>query len=110
MTRRASRREEIGRLLRLREREGLSLRALSERSGIPVGTLSWWTHQLRQEPDGPVFREVKVIEADDLSAATLDESAPELTLRHPSGLVVEIRGALAAEVAGRIVEAMAQWS
>lgn len=40
-------------LLARRERDGLSLRQLSEDSGIPFGTLSWWSWRLRQ---GPVHR------------------------------------------------------
>ena len=35
-------------LLARRESDGLSLRALSEESGIPFGTLSWWSWRLRQ--------------------------------------------------------------
>jgi hypothetical protein len=42
------RREEMAALLARRERDGLSLRQLSEKSGIPFGTLSWWTWRLRQ--------------------------------------------------------------
>jgi hypothetical protein len=37
-------------LLARRETDGLSLRALSEESGIPFGTLSWWSWRLRQGP------------------------------------------------------------
>ena len=35
-------------LLARRDTDGLSLRALSEESGIPFGTLSWWSWRLRQ--------------------------------------------------------------
>jgi hypothetical protein len=35
-------------LLAQRERDGLSLRRLSEETGIPFGTLSWWSWRLRQ--------------------------------------------------------------
>lgn len=38
-------------LLARRETDGLSLRALSEESGIPFGTLSWWNWRLRQGSD-----------------------------------------------------------
>ena len=34
-------------LLARRERDGLSLRELSDESGIPIGTLSWWSWRLR---------------------------------------------------------------
>ena len=44
------RREEMAALFAQREEQGLSLRALSRRSGIPLGTLSWWNWRLRQEP------------------------------------------------------------
>jgi len=43
-------REEVEKWCALREREGLSLRALSERSGIPAGTLGWWNHELKKRP------------------------------------------------------------
>jgi hypothetical protein len=38
-------------LLARRERDGLSLRELSEETGIPFGTLSWWSWRLRHGPD-----------------------------------------------------------
>jgi len=43
------RRREIGRCLALREREGLTFRALPERSGIPSGTLAWWAWRARKQ-------------------------------------------------------------
>ena len=39
-------------LLAEREREGLTMRALSERSGVPVQTLSYWASKLRRERSG----------------------------------------------------------
>ena len=42
------RRKEMAALLARRERDGLSLRELSEETGIPFGTLSWWSWRLRQ--------------------------------------------------------------
>ncbi|MFN9705391.1 MAG: IS66 family insertion sequence element accessory protein TnpA [Planctomycetota bacterium] len=39
-------------LLARRERDGLSLRAFSEETGIPFGTLSWWSWRLRQDSSG----------------------------------------------------------
>ena len=38
-------------LLARRERDGLSLRELSDESGIPLGTLSWWSWRLRHVAD-----------------------------------------------------------
>lgn len=37
------------RLLRRRERQGLSYRELSEESGVPIPTLSWWSRKLERE-------------------------------------------------------------
>lgn len=45
------RRKEMAALLARRERDGLSLRELSEETGIPFGTLSWWSWRLRHGPD-----------------------------------------------------------
>lgn len=42
-------RTQMAAMLARRERDGLSLRDLAERSGIPVGTLAWWSWRLRQE-------------------------------------------------------------
>jgi transcriptional regulator with XRE-family HTH domain len=62
MARETARRRQIRRLLALREREGLSLRAIAERSGIPVGTLSWWSHELRMASSEAEEREVSFAE------------------------------------------------
>ena len=45
----ATRRERMRRLLERREREGLTYEELARRSGERAGTLSWWSHHLRQE-------------------------------------------------------------
>jgi hypothetical protein len=36
-------------ILRRRASRGLSLRALAEETGIPLGTLAWWSWRLRQD-------------------------------------------------------------
>jgi len=60
------RRREIGRWLALREREGLTFRALAERSGIPVGTLAWWAWRARKQQSSATgsqrFVEVGVVD------------------------------------------------
>ncbi len=43
------RRRDIKRLLRKRERQGLTYRELSEDSGVPIPTLSWWSRKLERE-------------------------------------------------------------
>lgn len=60
---RSSRRREVAALLARRDRDGLSLAALSAETGIPVGTLSWWSWKLRQEsPPRSGFVEVSLTE------------------------------------------------
>ncbi len=45
------RRKAMSALLARRERDGLSLRRLSNETGIPIGTLSWWSWRLRRGDD-----------------------------------------------------------
>ncbi len=51
-------------LLARRDAEGIGLVRLSRESGIPFGTLSYWSWRRRQRPDtpgvGPTFAEVVV--------------------------------------------------
>ena len=42
------------RLLRRRERQGLTYRELCENSGIPIPTLSWWSRKLKRESEAQV--------------------------------------------------------
>jgi len=57
-----NRRGEIARLLAQRERQGLTYRELSERSGVAAHTLSWWAWKLRREAaeSTPAFVEVEL--------------------------------------------------
>jgi hypothetical protein len=68
-----TRREEMRRLLKRREREGLTYAELARESGESARALSWWSWRLRQERDkgarqgrarGGEFVEVKVSEAE----------------------------------------------
>jgi len=82
------RRDVMAALLARRERDGLSLRQLSEESGIPFGTLSWWSWRLRQlsvqdERGSAAFVEVVA------SGASNDS---EVVVRLDNGLAVEVRG------------------
>ncbi len=99
MPRREDRRREITRLLAQRETQGLSLRDLSERSGIPIGTLSWWSYRLRQESK-PAFVELQLSSNDNVGIAGVATSTPDIVVRHPDGLCVELRG----DAADRLVE------
>lgn len=111
MSKRTNRRREIERLFATRDREGLSLRQLADRSGIPVGTLSWWSHRLRSE-SGPAFCEVRV--AHEETPATPPRrthgGSVDLRLRLPGGVVAEFGGDLAERVSGVLLESLARWS
>lgn len=74
-------------LLVRREREGLSLRQLSEESGIPFGTLSWWSWRLRQAGGAERGGErafVEVVAADRCGG-------DEVVVRLDNGVAVEAR-------------------
>lgn len=116
MSRRKERRREIERLFALRDREGLSLRGLAQRSGIPFGTLSWWSHRLREEArqgereePAPAFSEVRVVDGD-LADGAAEGVDGALRLRLPGGAVVEFEGALASQVAVAVIERLVGWS
>lgn len=89
-------------LLARREREGLSLRQLAEESGIPSGTLSWWSWQLRQRPtkaecQSPAFVEV-------MASAARDDG--QVVVRLGNGLEVEVRPGTDAEWLRELVAAL----
>ena len=46
--RQTDRRQEMREWFHRREQEGWTLRELARRSGIPAGTVSWWSHELRK--------------------------------------------------------------
>lgn len=119
MRKNSSRRREIERLLSLRRSKGLSLplRELSNRSGIPFGTLSWWSHRLRSEAEAAGGGFVELVETGSVapqasSARTLEraDARGELRIHHPSGVVVEFSGALAETVTRQLVAELATWS
>ena len=108
MSKREDRRREMRHLLSLRGTEGLSLRALSERTGIPIGTLSWWSHHLRQAAPIPRFTEVRVVDAE----ASQPALGPDATvvLRHENGGAIELRGAAAQRVVDQVLAQLDRWS
>lgn len=108
MAKREDRRREMQRLLSLRESEGLSLRTLADRSGIPVGTLSWWSHHLRQTEPENVFAEVRVVDLGTDRAAC--GSVPEVVVRHDDGVTVELGGHAAQQVVDRVLACLERWS
>jgi hypothetical protein len=73
-----------------RERRGLSLRQLSEETGIPVGTLSWWSWRLRDDSS-----------VDRRAGSDFVEVVPEPGVAVPRGaVVVELRNGIRLEVEG----------
>jgi len=107
MSKRTKRRDEIEQLFALRDREGLSLQGLSDHSGIPVGTLSWWSHRLRTEAK-PAFTEVRVTPASSEVQAPVRSGT--LRLRLPCGAVAEFEGDLADRVSTALLEELRRWS
>jgi transcriptional regulator with XRE-family HTH domain len=76
----------MARLLRQREARGESLRSLAERTGIPVGTLSWWQHDLRRKPEAvPCGDDLEMIEVGRAAAQACFEVVVDgVTVRVPS--------------------------
>lgn len=103
MARSPSRRREIARLLYEREREGLTLRELSERSGIAVGTLSWWAWKLRHEPREPLFAEVRAVDDGSGFYGRGLPQDPEVVIRRADGAAIELRGSSAERVLERLL-------
>ncbi len=69
------------RLLRKRERQGLTYRELSEESGIPIPTLAWWSRKLEceEEEDPPQACELVAIEIVD-DEPDEDDAAIEIVI------------------------------
>lgn len=76
-------------LLARRERDGLSLRQLAEQSGIPFGTLSWWSWRLRQ-PDASNSNGGGFVEV----VASDQRADSEVVVRLDNGLAVEARAGI----------------
>jgi len=64
-------RPDIKRLLARRARQGLTFREVSEESGIPIPTLSYWATKLRREEEEPEAQFVPVEVTDDSEAGTI---------------------------------------
>jgi hypothetical protein len=74
-------RPDIQRLLERRERHGLTYREISEESGIPIPTLSYWASKQRRDEveDEPSAQFVAVeIEGDDQAGGIAIELGPSV--------------------------------
>lgn len=97
-------------LLARRAVDGTSLARLAAESGIPFGTLSYWSWRRRQRPAaaGPAFAEMVVCEEAPPGKACVGQPMFELAL--PSGLRITIAAGFDADDLRRllaIAEAMA---
>lgn len=75
-------------LLARRERDGLTLRELSEESGIPFGTLSWWSWRLRQMSAEDARGSSAFVEV--VASGACNDS--EVVVQLDNGLAVAVRG------------------
>ncbi len=70
------RRREMERWLGKRERAGLTYRELSEESGIPMATLSWWSRRLAEDAERGASCELVAVEV--VEEQPLEEAAIEI--------------------------------
>lgn len=94
-------RPDILRLLERRARHGLTFRELSEESGIPIPTLSYWASKLRRE--GVDF-ETRLVEVEIVE----DADASSITIESPSGLRVTVEPGFDSEHLSRVLAALAR--
>ena len=90
-------------LLSRREQDGLSLRRLAEESGIPVGTLAWWSWRLRQD-DGRSDDEVKGGFVEVVAAGVQETSSVAIVIG--SGVRVEVTAGFDADLLCSVVRAL----
>jgi len=76
-------------LLARREREGLSLRELSTKTGIAVGTLSWWSWRLRQDSGGEAERQCGFVEVVTEPVGVRGGGPVEIELRNGIRLAID---------------------
>ena len=97
------RRGEVRRWLKLRDREGLTYRDLSARSGIPANTLAHWAWRLRREGKQGRSERVGFVE---VSAAGAHSAAGrvEIVTRTDRRLIVDAD--LSPELLQRLVGAL----
>jgi hypothetical protein len=72
-------------LLARRDTDGLSLRALSEESGIPFGTLSWWSWRLRHGSEC-----VSADKGGFVEVVTASRQSSDAVVRLDNGVAVEV--------------------
>ena len=93
-----TRRDEISKLLAMREREGLTYQELSERCGLAAATLSWWSWRLRRESRSG-FAEVVVQEG-----PGSEEGTGGVRLQLCCDVLVEVSPDFDADTLGRVID------
>jgi len=100
MKKRTKRQKEMEKWLGIREKEGISFRELSARSGFPIGTLSSLSRKIRLEQDPQVgFCELKVAEAPKVALSSV-------TVRFPAGHELVVDGQIDPESLKRLTRAL----
>lgn len=107
---RGARRREMARWLGRRDREGLTWRELSERSGIPIPTLVGWRKRIERESCGPRARRLRFAEVH-LREDGKGREEPAATdavyeIESPSGLRLRLREGFDLEAVARLVEVL----
>ena len=97
--------DELRRLIRRRESEGLSFAKLSKESGIPIGTLASWSHRVRQE-EGPPARSNGTPKFVEVIPSGRDEPREEIEVRLPGGIVVQVPSSIDRPAVMRLLSAI----
>ena len=98
------RRKEIRRWLALRDREGLTYRELSQRSGVPVNTLAHWAWKLKREERGASTEQtfVEVVPRSDVAT----DSGARIEIQLRCGRRVVADASIEAAQLARVVSAL----
>ena len=106
-------RADIERALARREVQGLTFVELGRQTGIPSGTLAYWSHKLRRqarELEGGGFVQLIGTGRSSSSDEVVDARPPaSVRIEHPSGTVIEFFGDAAQAVTDHLVEALPSW-
>lgn len=112
MTSRRYLRADMERHLALRDSEGLTLAALSARTGISINTLSYWSVKLRREaaakPETDFAELVEQNSQRHPSVSTSPDSS--VRIQHASGATFEFRGHAADVAVDGLLREFASWS
>lgn len=95
--------DELRRLIRRREEEGLSYARLSRETGIPVGTLASWSYRVRREQAAQSVSGSDFVEV--IASGTL-AGAEDVEVKLQGGIVVRVPAGTERAVAVRVLTAI----